>query len=138
MNGDRICLEDLPPHLRLGIVGEDAAAAILSAAGYMVLARNWRCGRLELDLVCEQNGTIVFVEVKTRSKNSHGGGYGAIDARKRRNLLAAAQVWLNRNGLWQSPCRFDILCLYGSGEYFRMEHYPNAFSQALDSCHSYW
>lgn len=138
MTVEQIKLENLPPHLRLGMAGEDAAAAILSAAGYFVLERNWRCGKLELDLVCAQDDMIVFVEVKTRSKNSHGGGYGAINNKKCRNLLAAAQIWLERNALWQNPCRFDILCLYGSGESFRMEHYPNAITQTLDSRHAYW
>lgn len=128
----------LPPHLRLGLAGENTAAAIYAANDYVVLERNWRCGRLELDLVCERDGEIVFVEVKTRRKAGFGGGAGAVNLGKQKRLLVAASFWLKQSGRWAAPCRFDVLCLYGDGAYFRMEHYPNAFGLSLDSSCSAW
>lgn len=118
--------------------GEDLAAAYLSRNGYSILDRNWRQGRLEVDLICEFSDLIVFVEVKTRRNVCYGGGSGAVNADKRARILAAAQCWLLQNGRWQRPCRFDIVCLYGRGEYFRLEHYQNAFSSTLDSGDACW
>lgn len=130
-------------HILLGIKGEDAAAAFLERHGFKILARNWRHRRLELDIVCEIDGIIVFVEIKTRRGNNYGGGAAAITADKKRNLVVAANAWLARNGAHNRPCRFDVLCLTGAPDNFRVEHYQNAFdcSQIMGCGHSsgqYW
>lgn len=88
--------------------GEDAAARHLEAQGYRILARNWRHGRLEIDLVCQYKEYIVFVEVKTRGQNSQEAPTEALDHRKCRCLVQAASHYLSRNDLWESPCRFDL------------------------------
>ena len=56
----------------LGAAGEDVAAAWYRAAGYEVLARNWRCREGELDLVVAGSGVVVFCEVKTRRGDAFG------------------------------------------------------------------
>lgn len=127
---------DVSPHIKLGQTGENVAAAILQQSGYTILERNWRHERLELDLICELQGEIIFVEIKTRKKNAYGGGPGAITKAKINKLSRAAQFWLNAANRWDSPCRFDVICLYGANGVFRMEHYPNAFS--LDCSDSSW
>ena len=53
-------------HNELGREGEDEALLYLTQKGYTLLARNWRIGHLEIDIVAEWFGEIVFVEVKTR------------------------------------------------------------------------
>lgn len=128
----------LPPHLHLGTAGEDLVAAFFARKGYNILARNWHCRRIELDIICELDGLIVFVEVKTRSRNTFGGGAAAVNPQKRFRLVAGAQLWLAQNQMWQKPCRFDIVCIYGRGEYFRLEHYPDAFSPVMGCRHAYW
>ncbi len=129
-----------PPHLRFGAHGEKTAAAILQNSGYSILARNWRFGKLELDIICEFQGEIVFVEVKTRHSGICGGGAGAITRAKKRSLMLAAEAWLSRHGMWGKPCRFDVVCLTGEEGNFRMEHYRNAieFTEALDRRHANW
>lgn len=92
----------------LGRAGEAAAADELVRQGYAVLARNWRAGRLELDLVCEKDGVLVFVEVKARGSGSLGTPADGLTARKRGALLRAAELYLTRNGQWSRPCRFDV------------------------------
>lgn len=94
---------------RRGRAGEEAAAQVLIARGYRVLARNVRLGRGELDLVCEHDGEVVFVEVKAR----RGAGYGtpaeAVTAHKQRALLALAARYLGRRGRADAACRFDVV-----------------------------
>lgn len=128
----------LPPHLAQGASGEETAAAVLAGQGYNVLARNWRAGRYEIDLICEKDGEIIFIEVKTRRSHAKGGGPGAITAKKRHNLVIAAKRWLCRHDSWLRPCRFDVVCLYGTGAAFSLEHYKNAFIPTLDSRDAHW
>lgn len=116
-----------PQAARLGRQGERAAAALLTRAGLRVLARNWRAGRLELDLVCRDGDTLVFVEVKTRSTAAFGGPAAAVSPAKRRALSRAAQIWLDEHGDWDRPCRFDVVCVVRAGEALELEHYPHAF-----------
>lgn len=125
-------------HLAFGARGEAIAAEILTSRGFQVLSRNWRHKHLELDIICRKNNEIIFVEVKTRRSAKYGGGAAALTPQKQRKLLAASQFWLMENNLWGSPCRFDLICLYGFGANFRMEYYANAFCQTMDRSHPYW
>ena len=128
------------PHLALGRRGEDAAAAILLRAGMHILDRNWREGRLELDLVCKDGDTVVFVEVKTRATAGRGGPEGALTQAKQRSLSRAAQAWLAAHEAWDTPCRFDVVALVACDGTFSAEHYRHAFDFApsLDSGHAPW
>lgn len=128
------------PHLALGRQGEEAAAGILRRAGMRILDRNWRQGRLELDLVCQDGATVVFVEVKTRTTAEHGGPEGALTGAKRRSLSRAAQAWLAAHDAWEAPCRFDVVCLVAHEGTFSAEHYRHAFDFApsLDRGHAPW
>ena len=58
------------PHLQLGREGEAAAAALLTGKGYAVIARNYRTRGGEVDIICLDGDTVVFVEVKTRGPGS--------------------------------------------------------------------
>lgn len=98
------------------------------ALGYRVLARNWRFKRLEIDLICEKNDLVVFVEVKTRKSSEKGGAIGAITPAKTNRLLRAAQAWLLSAGAWNRPCRFDVICVTGDPNDYKLERYPNAIN----------
>jgi putative endonuclease len=80
----------------VGRRGEAAAEARYVANGYRVVARNWRCTVGELDLVLVRGNTLVICEVKTRRGARFGGGYEAVDSRKRRKLRALAEVFVQR------------------------------------------
>lgn len=94
---------------RTGDYGEQLALLYLEARGYRLLEKNWRYGRKELDLVLQEGVTIVFVEVKTRATDVYGTPAEAVTAQKRRNLLLAAQAYLQHNGLLDVPARFDVV-----------------------------
>ncbi|MCK6415828.1 MAG: YraN family protein [Giesbergeria sp.] len=93
---------------------EDRALAHLQAAGLRLLARNYRTsgrGGGEIDLVMrEPDGTVVFVEVRSRTSRDWGGAGASIGATKQRRIVFAARHYLLRLGA-QPPCRFDAVLL---------------------------
>jgi len=114
-------------HLQLGREGEDAAARLLASRGFEVLERNWRCPQGEVDLVCRQGDTLVFVEVKTRGQGSLAAGTDAVHGRKRARLVRAAAKYLSAHGLWERPCRFDVVSVVRRGQALAVEHLEDAF-----------
>ena len=117
----------------LGRRGEWLALALLVIKGYRPRHRNWRGAGGELDLVVERRGEIVFVEVKTRSSALFGGAGGAVDARKQRILTRASSAYLSRFGLWDRPCRFDIVAIerIDGFPFWSIRHYDDAFRPDL-------
>jgi putative endonuclease len=93
----------------LGRTGEDLAAAFLQKAGYTILIRNYRqkCG--EIDIIAEEKGTLVFVEVKTRNNMTFGSPFAAITEKKQRQIGRVAQDYLTRHKLFNRPARFDVV-----------------------------
>ena len=83
----------------IGMAGEEAAAEWLRANGYEILYRNWRSGRYELDIVATCFDRIHFVEVKTRKMDSLVGPTEAITPRKVRNLVAAANHFIQAHAI---------------------------------------
>ena len=98
---------------RLGIAGEDRAAAWYEAEGYEVLARNWRCRDGELDLVCRRGSTVAFVEVKARSSLAYGHPAEAVTPAKQRRLRVLARRWLAEAAPVPRPesLRFDVVAV---------------------------
>jgi putative endonuclease len=92
----------------VGRLGEAAAERRYVAHGYRVVARNWRCRIGELDLVVSRGTTLVICEVKTRRGSRYGGGFEAVDARKRQKLRALAEVFLQQSGAAPRAIRFDV------------------------------
>ncbi|HEX6542601.1 MAG TPA: YraN family protein [Ktedonobacterales bacterium] len=112
----------------LGSAGERLAAGWLEARGYRVLARNWRCAYGELDVVAEEQGELVFVEVKTRRGVAHGAPEEAITATKRAHLIAAAQSYLMEQQRETQSCRIDVVAIQldGQGRLISVRHYRSA------------
>lgn len=96
----------------LGRYGEELAAQHLVAAGMQLLDRNWRCRAGELDLVAlDHDGTVVFVEVKTRSTEAFGEPAEAVGWSKARRLRTLAALWLDEHPRGGSPLRFDVISI---------------------------
>ena len=93
----------------LARAGEDAAVEALRLRGYRVLARNVRLRRGELDVVAEEGGDLVFVEVKSRRSEAYGTPAEAVGFRKQRTLVQLAAAYLVRKGLGDRACRFDVV-----------------------------
>ncbi len=114
--------------LSLGRRGERLAEQKLAAAGYQVVARNYRCALGEVDLIARHAGVLVFVEVRTRRGAAFGTPEESITPRKRQHLIAAAQSYLQENELADIAWRIDVVAVALStrGELQRVDHIENA------------
>lgn len=93
---------------RAGDRAEDLALAHVIARGLKLLVRNYRTRLGEIDLVLDDHGTLVFLEVRKRSHPAFGGAAESITAAKRARIVAAARHYLARSRR-DSPCRFDAV-----------------------------
>lgn len=98
----------------VGRAGEEAAVRFLLQQGYRILQRNVRFRSGEIDLVAEENGTLVFVEVKTRSGSTYGTAAEAVTPQKQAQLVRLAWLYLAQNG-GERPCRFDVVTVRPAG-----------------------
>ena len=92
---------------------EDLAARFLVKHGLSVLARNFRCRGGEIDLVCRDGKTLVFIEVRLRRNPGFGGAGASITPTKQRRIILAAQHYLVAHARADSDCRFDCVLLDG-------------------------
>jgi putative endonuclease len=99
----------------VGDAGEDAVAAWYEAAGYSVVARNWRVREGELDVIARRNGVLVFCEVKTRRGDAFGGPAEAVTARKQARIRGLAAQWLSANRTRADVLRFDVAAVRPNG-----------------------
>ena len=96
-------------HIRLGQKGESIARAALEELGMEYLCGNYRCKYGELDLVFRENGCLCIVEVKTRHRHSGFSAAGAVNRRKRRNIIRSTACYLAEIGKPALPVRYDIV-----------------------------
>ena len=101
-------------HGTVGRLGEDRAVHLLTAHGYQIVARNVRMPGGEIDVICRDGDTVVFVEVKARASARFGSALAAVDARKRRTLRALAADWL-QIAAPHARARFDIVTIERDG-----------------------
>jgi putative endonuclease len=99
----------------VGTAHEQAAATHLRTHGLTIVARNFACRFGEIDLVCRDGDTTVFVEVRYRSHAEFGGAVGSVDEHKQRRIVRAARWYLAQNpAAARSPCRFDVVAVTGA------------------------
>lgn len=113
---NRIVEASTPSAQARGQLAEERAASWLSDRGLKILARNVRCRGGELDLVCLEGATVVFVEVRLRTNPHFGGALESITAAKRQRIVFAAKWWFIGAGrkYRDRPCRFDVV-LFDNG-----------------------
>jgi putative endonuclease len=120
--------QTVTPRMRLGASGERLAAGWLEARGYTIIATNRHCAYGEADLIAEQAGELIFVEVKTRRGDALGAPEEAVTAAKRRKLIATAQTCLMEHGTEDRPFRIDVIAvqLTTAGRLVEIRHHPAA------------
>lgn len=113
-------------HNDLGKAGEEAATRHLERNGYVIRHRNWRKNHLELDIVAAKDNELIVVEVKTRQATDYKAPQDAVDYRKIRRTVIAADAYIKHFDI-DAPVRFDIITVVGAQEPFHIEHIENAF-----------
>jgi putative endonuclease len=108
-----------------GARAEELCAELMRGCGMRILERNWLCRHGEIDLIAEEEGTVVFAEVRLRSARHFGGAAESVTAAKRARLVAAARLYLMRRP--NATCRFDVLLV--TGEPVRIEWIRDAFGE---------
>ena len=106
-----------------GRVAEDLASAFLRLRGLRILARNVREGPREIDLVAEESGWLVVVEVRYRSDSSRGLAEETVGFRKRTHLLRAGRSYWLREGRRHGRLRFDLVTLQAHPEGLMLRHH---------------
>ena len=126
--------DPLPPgNISVGKLGEEIAAAFLTARGYRLLERNFRCKGGEVDIIVRDpaDNSLVFVEVKARRGLSYGVPQLAVTPFKQRQISKAALTWLSKKRLHDTNARFDVIAiLLDEGGHHKVEHIQNAFELA--------
>ena len=113
-------------HNEFGMISEDRAAAYLMARGYTIRDRNWRVGHKELDIVAQQNGTLIIIEVKARKSDRYGDAVDAVTDEKIHKLIQAANAYVHYHRI-DLPVRFDIIAITGEPGDQTIEHIEDAF-----------
>jgi len=93
----------------LGARAEDLAASLLAARGYRIIERNWRRPEGELDLVADDRGVLVFVEVRSRTGEERGHPLETVNAHKRARVVRAARMYLEATQPTATAFRFDVV-----------------------------
>lgn len=109
-----------------GQAAEALAARHLARHGVSVVVRNFRIRGGEIDLICRDGKTLVFVEVRLRSRDDFGGAAASITSQKRRRIVLAARHYLASRPT-AAECRFDCILLAELHE-SSVEWIKNAFA----------
>ena len=114
-------------HNELGKIGEQMACDYLLDKGYTILERNWFFQKAEIDIIAQKDaGTLVIVEVKTRTNNFIGNPEEFVSKKKMRLLVSAANEYVISHKL-NVEVRFDIMAIVKNAQYQHIEHLENAF-----------
>jgi putative endonuclease len=111
---------------QLGRQGEEIAARYLVDKGYKVIQRNWRCPVGELDLVMEDDNTLVFVEVRTRQGQRFGRAEESLTPAKQARLIELAQTYLQETGGAHLSWRIDVVAIQLGPGLPHIKHIENA------------
>lgn len=99
---------------RVGSEKETKVQEYLQSKGYEIVARNFYTKHGEIDLIAKKDGYLVFFEVKYRADGRYGAPEEAVDYRKQKKIIAAAQYYLYKNRIpFDTPCRFDVAGVTG-------------------------
>lgn len=113
-------------HNELGEKGEFLAASYLEQNGHEIITRNYRTGKLEVDLISQTKNYIVFTEVKTRSYSDILNPEQAVTRRKQRQIIKAADCWLKENDS-TLDARFDIIAVLITSKGHTISHIESAY-----------
>ena len=98
----------------IGVEGEDLAAKALKKKGYKLIEKNYRSRFGEIDIIAEEGGWLVFIEVKRRNSMTFGGSLQAVDERKKRRMANCAAYYMKKHECADRKVRFDVVGIDGN------------------------
>ena len=110
-----------------GRAGEQLAVRFLERQGFRILNRNYRNRLGEIDIVAEDKGVLVFVEVRTLKETARHAPEETIQWKKQQRLSRTAQAYIQHKGLEDRPARFDVIAVDFAGRRSTLRHIPDAF-----------
>lgn len=114
-------------HNELGNIGEDIAVDFLLQKGFVILERNFRYQKAEIDIIAQkEKDTLVVVEVKTRNSSFYGDPQSFVTPGKIKLLVKAANEYVLSRDL-DVEVRFDIIAVLKNKDLEKVEHFTNAF-----------
>ncbi len=112
---------------RWGRIGEDLAAAFIAARGHVVVSRNYRCRRGEIDLIFRDGSVLVFCEVRTRRSAVAGQAVESVTRQKQIKVLRVARHYLAEYPRRAAGLRFDVVAIDMRGSVVGIAHVVDAF-----------
>ncbi|WP_448872017.1 YraN family protein [Desulfobulbus propionicus] len=122
-----------PSTLSTGQWGEAQALRHLAERGFRIVATNYRKRYGEIDIIANDDETLVFIEVKCRSHQGFGSALEAVDFRKQQRICRVAMEYLQSHQVGMASARFDVIAVYRQTgrEAAVIEHIENAFDFSL-------
>ena len=123
MNDD-VVIRNSREKIELGIKGEDLAASFLKETGYRILKRNYRIGHSDIDIIAQDESSLVFIEVRTKSREDRGMPEDTLTANKLRRMKKTAELYIAFNH-YGGPARLDAVCIVldKTGRIKHFKHY---------------
>ena len=112
---------------RLGEQGESSACDALEKLGYTIIERRYRTRFGEIDVIANDQGTVVFVEVKTKTDCTFSDPVESVTKQKQRRVVSMAEQYVAYHRLDDTPCRFDVVAIDSSVTPSQITIYKDAF-----------
>lgn len=107
---------------KFGKEGEDYATSYLEEQGYKILERNFACKTGEIDIIAEENGTIIFIEIKSRTNLEYGLPSEAVTEAKLKHIYRSAEYYLMKKHLYNIDTRIDVIEIYKYNNKYTLNH----------------
>ena len=109
----------------LGHKGEEEAEKFLKGKDYLILERNYRKGRSEIDIIAQKKDMLIFVEVKVRSTNLFGFPESFVSEQQEERIMEAAEEYQIEIG-WSGKVRYDIISIENERGDWIIRHFKDA------------
>jgi len=112
---------------KIGRRGEAIALEYLEKAGYKIIALNYRSGHLEIDIIAQKDGRLIFLEVKTRFQNKADKNEIPVSGRQVKNLKRAINDYCSKNRVSLARAHLDLIVISvnRTTRLARLKHYPD-------------
>lgn len=110
---------------RKGDIGERLAIEYLLKNGYSIVEKNYKIGKIEIDIIAEKKGVLIFFEVKTRSEKSWDSNFTSWKNKQRKNFIFGVKSYLyNKKIIGKKDIRFDFIAI--KADNWELVHFKNA------------